>query len=62
MNFDNFVKEDKIIDLIKANLVALKYLVLFAIIFSVPFSSSGRTVFPLIYSAATINCGIYLHL
>ena len=37
MNFDNFVKEDKIIDLMKANLVALKYLVLFAIIFSVPF-------------------------
>jgi len=37
MNFENFVKEDKIIDLMRANLVALKYLVLFAIIFSVPF-------------------------
>ncbi|MCQ4035900.1 DUF3267 domain-containing protein [Kaistella montana] len=37
MNLENFEKEEKIIDLMKANLVALKYLLLFVIIFAVPF-------------------------
>lgn len=37
MNPENFQKEAKIIDLVKANFVALKYFVLFAIIFATPF-------------------------
>lgn len=50
MNFDNFEKEDKIIDLMKANLVALKYLALFSVFFAVPFfliwqDSFSKTLF-----------------
>lgn len=37
MYFENFEKEDKIIDLMKANLVSIKFLVLFTVIFAVPF-------------------------
>ena len=37
MNLENYHQEAKIIDLMKANLVALKYLIFFGIIFSVPF-------------------------
>lgn len=37
MDFDNLVKEKKIIDLQKANGEALKYLVLFMVAFGVPF-------------------------
>ena len=34
MNFENFEKEEKIIDLMKANLVGLKYFALFAVLFA----------------------------
>ncbi len=73
MNFDNFVKEDKIIDLMKANLVALKYLVLFAIIFSVPFFiiwqngfsanlfSSNHKLWNLFAPVAGVILGIVIH-
>ena len=37
MNFENFEKEEKIIDLMKANLVGLKYFALFAVLFATPF-------------------------
>ncbi|QOW11173.1 DUF3267 domain-containing protein [Kaistella flava (ex Peng et al. 2021)] len=37
MDFNNLVKEKKIIDLQKANGEALKYLVLFVVVFAVPF-------------------------
>ena len=34
---ENFVKEEKIIDLMKAQMVALKYFALFGVIFGLPF-------------------------
>ena len=37
MNHENFEKEEKIIDLMKANLVGLKYFALFAVLFATPF-------------------------
>ncbi len=37
MNLENFTKEKKTINLMKANLVGIKYLVFFAIIFLVPY-------------------------
>ena len=37
MNLENYTKEQKTIDLMKANLVAIKYLIFFAIIFTVPY-------------------------
>ena len=37
MNFENFTKEKKTIDLGKANLEALKYLVFFVLVFAVPY-------------------------
>ena len=73
MNFENFVKEDKIIDLMKANLVALKYLVLFAAIFSVPFFiiwhngfsvnlfSSDQKLWNLFAPVAGVILGIIIH-
>ncbi len=37
MNFDNYTKEEKIIDLMKANLVAIKYFAFFAVVFGLPY-------------------------
>lgn len=37
MNFENYNKEQKIIDLVKANAVAIKYLAFFAVTFALPF-------------------------
>lgn len=37
MEFDDFIKEKKTIDLAKANVDALKYLVFFLVIFAIPF-------------------------
>ena len=37
MNLENYNKDQKTIDLMKANLVAIKYLIFFAIIFTVPY-------------------------
>lgn len=47
MNLENYNQEAKIIDLMKANLVALKYLIFFAVIFSIPFFLIWRTNFSL---------------
>lgn len=41
MEFDDFIKEKKTIDLQKANGEAIKYLVLFMLIFGIPFILSG---------------------
>ena len=37
MNFENYIQEKQTIDLVKANLVALKYFLLFGIIFFLPY-------------------------
>ena len=37
MNFENYTQEKQTIDLVKANLVALKYFLLFGIIFFLPY-------------------------
>ncbi|MBU8883688.1 DUF3267 domain-containing protein [Kaistella sp. DKR-2] len=50
MNLENLDKEEKKIDLVKANIVALKYLGFFALIFAVPFfllwqTGSSKSIF-----------------
>lgn len=45
MDFENFEKEEKIIDLAKANVVALKYLALFTLLFATPFFIIWKTDF-----------------
>jgi len=37
MDFENYSKEAKIIDLVKANVIALKYFALFIVIFALPY-------------------------
>lgn len=63
MNFENFEKEEKVIDLLKANLVSLKYLALFAMVFSVPFFLIWKTGFSLtLFNAENLYLKLFLPL
>lgn len=43
MNFEKFTKEKLTIDLVKANVVALKYLAFFAVVFGLPYLTIWKT-------------------
>ncbi len=55
---ENFVKEEKIIDLMKAQMVALKYFALFGVIFGLPFFLMWGFRFPKVVADNLLLSGV----